>query len=171
MLDMLPGDVGVTPRDTARRAGGVEQNRVKLPAVPPGVDIRGVGVPDRRFKSEALQVLVDRFSAGRADFHCREFDISEFQHVGRLAARRRAGVEHNLPVLRVERLNRQLAAGILHRDHAFGETRDLADRERFLQRDGVHAGAIGFDSGLLQFGDIGVRVRLSGIHAERQGSL
>ena len=118
VLDMLPGDVGVTPRDTARRAGGVEQNRVKLPAVPPGVDIRGVGVPDRRFKSEALQVLVDRFSAGRADFHCREFDISEFQHVGRLAARRRAGVEHNLPVLRVERLNRQLAAGIL-RDPAF----------------------------------------------------
>lgn len=80
----------LTPRDTALAiAGGVDEiasNFQRSHQVDAASAFRTVT------KSKTLRVLVDRFSAGRADFHCREFIISEFQHVSRLAARHRAGV-------------------------------------------------------------------------------
>jgi hypothetical protein len=68
-----------------------------------------------------------------------QIEVGPFQQVGRLAARRRAGIEHMAARGRREQCRGQLRARILHRHQAIGKARQGVDRDRTGQRQSAFA--------------------------------
>ena len=97
-----------------------------------------------------------------------EIEIGELGEVRRLAAGRRAGVEHAHPVTDVEQRRRQLRAGILHRDIAVAEARQLVDAPRPVEPHGGLADARGRNALGRKAREIRVDAQAPAVHAQGQ---
>ena len=131
--------VGLPAHDAGRRARGIEQHGIEhriAAAIPPGIDIGGIGHAQRRIGADtkALEGRAHLFEAFRVDIECGHAQgWIALQQVRGLAARRGAGVQHARTDWRCQRVGDDLRGAILHRDIARGETRQRGNRDRGFQ--------------------------------------
>ena len=85
---------------------------------------------DARAKVQAAKVLFHALQAHRIRIDGGEIRVPQLGNMRRLAARRRARVQHPHTVARVEQRRCKLCARILDREPASVETRKLGDRAR-----------------------------------------
>ena len=126
----------MAPDDADGAAGGVDENALERAAVPPGFGVRRVGIDQRRGESESRETVRGELESVRiaVERHHLRQARTGLEHVRRLAAGRRAGVEDALSGSRVEVSGRKLRRGILHGDEPVGVTRQARRRRRFLEQ-------------------------------------
>ena len=94
--------------------------------------------------------------------------VGQFQDVARLAAGRRAGVQHAHAVLQIQQRRGQLRASILYGDDALLEAGDQRHADRLVQAHGKRSHLARRDTRFLQHSQIRFDRALAAIHAQGQ---
>lgn len=154
--------------DTRRGARHVGEDPVERTPVMP---LRGIScVADAHVGCERQprEVLADARRARRIAFERDDLGVREFENVARLAAGRRARIEHAHAVARAEPFGRELRARVLHRHDAVRETRNALDGQRRCEPYRVTADLLGIDPLGTQHVEIRIRRHAARVHAQRE---
>lgn len=154
--------------DARRGARHIGEDPVERTSVVP---LRGVcRVADAHVGRERQprEIFADARRARRIAFERDHLGVRELENVARLAAGRRARVEHAHAVARAEPFGRELRAGVLHRHDAVREARNALDGPRRCKPYRVKADLLGVDPLGAQRVEIRVRRHPARIHAQRE---
>jgi hypothetical protein len=167
-----PLGIGVAAHHSGRRAGNIREDAVERTAIPPLGGNAGVSCeyPDRVVgKLQAREVVADAGQPRLVRVERNEVDVDKLGQVRRLAAGRRAGVEHALSRFGLQQRRRKLGAEILHRERSLDVSGQSLHGPRPRDDEAGLAGELGLDSR----GCEGVAQRFARadppIHAQRDG--
>lgn len=166
----------MAPHDTRGAAGGIQQDPVEGPAIPPTFGVSGIGsqymgAPDapsglsrggcsdtrnlsgilRQQRYLGTPKIIRNYGCTiRIDVECPDLAVSHLEQMRRLAARGCTGIQDPLTRLRIEQLGRTLGPDVLHAHQSISKARNAIHRQGLVQHQPVLAHQTKADARFLQ---------------------
>src|SRR5690606_17155302 len=116
-------DVRVAAEHARCTARNIRQDAVESAPIPPLVEAGGVGNASLRAQAQSLEGVAHSLQSHGLEVECQQVNVGEFENMGGLATRSRAGVEDALTIAGGEQGGGVLRPRVLHGQAACGESR------------------------------------------------